>query len=295
MAGPFYHGTKADLKPGDLIVPGYRSNYAHGKRTSAWVYFSAILSAWAAELAQGDGPGRIYVVEPTGPFEDDPDLTDKKFPGNPTKSYRSRAPLRVVEEVTGWQGHSPEEIKAMTDALARHQANQTARIAGIPTEADFQQMYAQADASARAWAEDAVFNGGRLMMLIRGVQVTNFASMRYRSARTGDTHTIELPQAFEAAAQPHADDAPLSGRITDIAAWRDVWAAVIESCITEIGLSVETRLWVSPDAAHDTLRFFVESDGSERAWQRRLHLVRGVLTDAEQGQIWDFAAGSFSH
>ena len=93
ISGPFYHGTKADLNPGDLITPGYRSNYGDGKRTTAWVYMSATLSPWGAELAQGDGPGRIYVVEPTGPFSDDPDLTDKKFAGNPTRSYRSREPL----------------------------------------------------------------------------------------------------------------------------------------------------------------------------------------------------------
>ncbi len=119
ISGPFYHGTKADLKPGDLITPGYRSNYGNGERKSVWVYMSATLSPWGAELALGDGPGRIYIVEPTGPFEDDPDLTDKKFAGNPTKSYRSREPLRVVGEVTGWQGHSPVEIKAMMDARDR--------------------------------------------------------------------------------------------------------------------------------------------------------------------------------
>jgi len=84
------------------------------------VYFTETLPAatWGAELARGDGPGRIYVVEPTGPFVDDPNLTDKKFPGNPTKSYRSREPLRVVAEHLGWQGHSPEEIQAMKDGIA---------------------------------------------------------------------------------------------------------------------------------------------------------------------------------
>src|SRR5215213_4238613 len=92
-----YHGTKADLKPGDLIVPGFNSNYGSRKK-AAYVYLSATLEAatWGAELALGDGPGRIYIVEPTGPFEDDPNLTDKKFPGNPTKSYRTKFPLRVV-------------------------------------------------------------------------------------------------------------------------------------------------------------------------------------------------------
>ena len=115
-----YHGTRADLKPGDLIEPGYASNY--GKRKKAnHVYLSATLDAaiWGAELALGDGPGRIYIVEPTGPIVDDPNLTDKKFPGNPTKSYRSRQPLRVVGEITDWQGHSPEALKAMKDNVER--------------------------------------------------------------------------------------------------------------------------------------------------------------------------------
>lgn len=114
----FYHGTKADLKPGDLIGPGYSSNY--GKRkNAAYVYLTATLNAatWGAELAIGEGPGRIYIVEPTGPIADDPNLTDKKFPGNPTKSYRSRDPLRVTGEVRGWEGHSPEELKAMKDHI----------------------------------------------------------------------------------------------------------------------------------------------------------------------------------
>lgn len=114
----FYHGTKSDLKPGDLIKPGYSSNY--GKRKKAgWVYLTATLNAatWGAELAVGEGRGRIYIVEPTGPFEDDPNLTDRKYPGNPTKSYRTRDPLRVTGEVTDWKGHSPEELKAMKDFL----------------------------------------------------------------------------------------------------------------------------------------------------------------------------------
>jgi len=116
----FYHGTKADLKSGDLIGPGYNSNYGKMKK-AAYVYLTATLNAatWGAELAFGDGPGRIYMVEPTGPIEDDPNLTDKKYPGNPTKSYRSRDPLRVTGEVTDWQGHSPEELKAMKDSLER--------------------------------------------------------------------------------------------------------------------------------------------------------------------------------
>jgi rifampin ADP-ribosylating transferase len=114
----FYHGTRADLKPGDLIQPGYGSNYT--ERRSPWVYFSETLEAatWGAELARGEEPGRIYVVEPLGSFMDDPNLTDKKFPGNPTKSYRSREPLRVVTEQLDWTGHSPDVIQAMKDAIA---------------------------------------------------------------------------------------------------------------------------------------------------------------------------------
>jgi rifampin ADP-ribosylating transferase len=114
----FYHGTRADLKAGDVLQPGYASNYA--QRKSAWVYFSETLQAatWGAELAKGDGPGRIYVVEPTGEFFDDPNLTNRRFPGNPTKSYRSQMPLRVISEYLDWQGHSAEEIQAMKDAIA---------------------------------------------------------------------------------------------------------------------------------------------------------------------------------
>lgn len=100
----FYHGTRADLKPGDLIEAGCNSNYGRRKKGS-WVYLTATLDAaiWGAELAAGDGRGRIYIVEPTGPIVDDPNLTDKRFPGNPTRSYRSREPLRV----TGSRARSP--------------------------------------------------------------------------------------------------------------------------------------------------------------------------------------------
>ena len=116
----FYHGTKADLRPGDLVEPGYNSNYGNRKK-AIYVYLTATLGAatWGAELALGEEPGRIYVVEPTGLIEDDPNLTDKKYPGNPTKSYRSRDPLRVTGEVTDWQGHSPEDLKGMKDHLER--------------------------------------------------------------------------------------------------------------------------------------------------------------------------------
>jgi rifampin ADP-ribosylating transferase len=129
IAGPFYHGTLADLKPGDLIEAGYSSNYGKRKEAS-WVYLTGTLDAaiWGAELARGKGRQRIYIVEPTGPFEDDPNLTDKKFPGNPTKSYRSREPLRVTGEVTEWEPHPPERLKEMKDFLAKLEAEGDMRI-----------------------------------------------------------------------------------------------------------------------------------------------------------------------
>lgn len=119
----YYHGTRADLAIGDLIAAGYSSNYGSRKRAS-WVYFAGTLEAaiWGAELAQGEGRERIYTIEPTGEFVDDPNLTDQKCPGNPTLSYRSQAPLRVTGEVAGWQGHSPEQLGHMKDALARLKA-----------------------------------------------------------------------------------------------------------------------------------------------------------------------------
>jgi len=116
----YYHGTRADLAVGDLIEPGRASNY--GRRKAAkFVYLSATLDAaiWGAELAVGEGRGRIYIVEPTGAIEDDPNLTDKRFPGNPTKSYRSAYPFRVVGEVVEWEGHPPDRLEEMRAHLAR--------------------------------------------------------------------------------------------------------------------------------------------------------------------------------
>ncbi len=123
FAQTFFHGTKADLEPGGLVAVGYGSNFTEAGPLS-WVYFSATLDAavWGAELAAGDRPERIYVVEPTGPVEDDPNLTDKKFPGNPTLPYRSRDPLRIVGEVTKWQGRPPERLRQMKEGLARMKA-----------------------------------------------------------------------------------------------------------------------------------------------------------------------------
>jgi rifampin ADP-ribosylating transferase len=117
----YYHGTRADLHTGDVIKPGHSANYGAQERTANYVYFSRTLDAatWGAELARGEGRERIYIVEPAGPFEDDPNVTDKKFRGNPTKSFRSREPLRVLGEVAEWQGHAPEVLQAMKDHIQR--------------------------------------------------------------------------------------------------------------------------------------------------------------------------------
>lgn len=114
----YYHGTKADLQAGDLIEPGYMSNYGRRKQ-ALFVYLSATLEAaiWGAELAVGAGAGRIYIVEPLGSIQDDPNLTNKRFPGNPTQSYRSRQPFRVIGEVREWTGHSREQLAHMHEHL----------------------------------------------------------------------------------------------------------------------------------------------------------------------------------
>ena len=119
-SGALLHGTKAQLAIGDRLLPGNLSNYEAG-RTTNYVYLTETLdaAAWGAELATGDGAERIYIVEPTGEWFDDPNLTDKKFPGNPTKSYRSRSPLRIVGEVAEWEGHAPDVLQAMRDGLER--------------------------------------------------------------------------------------------------------------------------------------------------------------------------------
>jgi rifampin ADP-ribosylating transferase len=290
-SGPFYHGTKADLKPGDLIRPGYRSNYGHAERTSRWVYMTATLSPLGAELARGDGPGRLYIVEPTGPFVDDPDLTDKKFPGNPTKSYRSRHPLRVLGEVTDWEPHSPEVIQAMRDRQDQLYALQAQRIDRIPSASDFDRIRARADELARKWTPAPEYVDGMFLMLIRGTEAEVYSTVAYRSDALAETRLVELPRPADVRPSELPRDLPLSGWITDVGAWRDAWGAVIESCVTEIGLSLETRIWVAVDAKHDTLRFRVDADGPQRSWQRNLTLVRGVLTDTEHGEIWDFEAG----
>lgn len=120
FAQTYFHGTKADLKIGDLIKAGFNSNYGQ-RKNAQYIFLSATLDAaiWGAELAFGDNKERIYLVEPTGKIEDDPDLTDKKFPGNPTKSYRSTEPFRVVGEVTVWKSHPAEQVAAMKAALEK--------------------------------------------------------------------------------------------------------------------------------------------------------------------------------
>ena len=127
--GPFYHGTRADLAIGDLLTPGYRSNY-RPEVVMNHIYFTALAdgAGLAAALAPGPGEQRVYIVEPTGEFDDDPNLTDKKFPGNITASYRSAEPLRVTGEVLGWVGHPPEQLQQMRDNIARAKAEGRAEI-----------------------------------------------------------------------------------------------------------------------------------------------------------------------
>lgn len=124
VTGPFFHGTRSALATGAELVPGHGSNYQAG-RVSNHLYFSALVetAAWGAELATAltasEGRGHVYVVEPLGPFEDDPNVTDKRFPGNPTESYRTRDPVRVVAEVADWPGHDPAVLQGMLDHLAQ--------------------------------------------------------------------------------------------------------------------------------------------------------------------------------
>ena len=122
--GPFYHGTKADLQVGDLLTAGYRSNYKP-EVIMNHIYFTALANGagLAAALAEGDGRERIYIVEPTGSFENDPNVTDKKYPGNPTRSYRSQAPLRIIGEITDWVRQTPEELQKWREKLANVQGD----------------------------------------------------------------------------------------------------------------------------------------------------------------------------
>ena len=119
--GPFYHGTRADLQVGDLLTAGSTSNY-NSNVTMNHIYFTALVNGagLAAALAKGDGCERVYVIEPTGSFENDPNVTNKKFPGNPTRSYRSKAPLKIVGEVTDWVKQTPEQLKKWREKLANN-------------------------------------------------------------------------------------------------------------------------------------------------------------------------------
>jgi hypothetical protein len=127
--GPFFHGTKADLHDGDLLTAGHRSNY-RPEVVMNHIYFTALAdgAGLAAELAAGEGAPRVYVVEPTGEFEDDPNVTDKKFPGNPTRSYRSSSPLRVVGEVHDWTRQTPEALQAWRDRIVALRADERGEI-----------------------------------------------------------------------------------------------------------------------------------------------------------------------
>ncbi|MET4639420.1 NAD(+)--rifampin ADP-ribosyltransferase [Mycetocola sp. 2940] len=127
--GPFFHGTKADLRVGDLLTSGFRSNY-RPEVTMNHIYFTALPdgAGLAAELAPGDGAPRVYAVEPTGVFENDPNVTDKKYPGNPTRSYRSSSPLRVIGEVTDWTRQTPEALQAWRDRLDALRADERGEI-----------------------------------------------------------------------------------------------------------------------------------------------------------------------
>ena len=127
--GPFFHGTKADLRVGDVLTAGFRSNY-RPEVVMNHIYFTALRdgAGLAAELAAGEAAPRVYLVEPTGAFEDDPNVTDKKFPGNPTRSYRSTEPLRIVEEVTDWTRQTPAALEAWRDRLAAIRADEGAEI-----------------------------------------------------------------------------------------------------------------------------------------------------------------------
>jgi rifampin ADP-ribosylating transferase len=127
--GPFFHGTKADLQPGELLTAGFRSNY-RPEVVMNHIYFTALRdgAGLAAELAAGDGAPRVYAVQPTGAFEDDPNVTDKKFPGNPTRSYRSREPLEILGEVSDWTRLTPEALQAWHDRLAELSADDRGEI-----------------------------------------------------------------------------------------------------------------------------------------------------------------------
>ncbi|MCV7194334.1 NAD(+)--rifampin ADP-ribosyltransferase [Mycolicibacterium brumae] len=132
-AGPFFHGTIANLREGELLTAGRPSNY-RPEIVMNHIYFTArvdgagLAAEIAAELADGDPVPRVYQVEPTGAFEDDPNVTDKKFPGNPTRSFRSVAPLRVLAEITEWTRLTPEQLQEWRERLTNLLADERAEI-----------------------------------------------------------------------------------------------------------------------------------------------------------------------
>lgn len=140
--GPLYHGTRADLRPGDLLTPGHASNYG-SRQTANFVYLTARKegAALAAELAAGEGLAWVYVVEPLGPIEDDPNVTDRKFPGNPTRSYRTRQPLRVVREERDWEPLAPQVLEKSGSGCARPRAWGSRPSTNRPLDTPFQTCY----------------------------------------------------------------------------------------------------------------------------------------------------------
>ena len=144
--GPLYHGTRAALRPGDLLTPGRASNYG-SRQKAKYVYLTArregaaLAAELAAELAAGEGPARVYVVEPLGPIEDDPNVTDRKFPGNPTRSYRTRQPLRVVREDSGWTPLPPEALEKIRERIRQARARASRPSTNRPLDTPFQTCY----------------------------------------------------------------------------------------------------------------------------------------------------------
>ena len=222
-------------------------------------------------------PAGSTSLSPSGPFVDDPDLTDKKFPGLiPPGRIARDTYLLVVGEVTDWEPHSPERDPgdAGWAAPPLHAMQTSERIARIPSASEFVQIRAQADALAHEWTRTPEYLGCIHLMLLRGADVAVYSALSYRSDARAETRIFELPRPIEVPSSWRPRDVRLSGQITDVGAWHEGWVAVIESCVTEIGLSLETRIWIAVDADHDTLSFRVDADGPERSWQRNVRVLR---------------------
>jgi hypothetical protein len=167
-----------------------------------------------------------------------------------------------------------------------------AMVARIPGKADFDRIRDLSDGSARGWASDAEYLGCTLLMLIRGADVEISSALDYDSPSRGETRTILSPRSADMASRPHETGAALSGRVTDVIAWREGWAAVLEACATEIGLACEVRVFIAVDADHDTLTFQLDADGPVLPSHRDLRLAGGALSDRERGEIWYFGPAS---